>query len=104
MADGKLYVFSGSGKMTPQSESPVIFDTAYLYDLESDSWAKLETTVPAGLLGGIRSSAIGWQERDLRRLGSQQCAYGEVIVTGRRRLLCERRSRALRFMECPLVE
>ena len=48
---GKLYVFGGNGKATPDAVSPVIHDTAYVYDLAADSWSQLDTATPAGLSG-----------------------------------------------------
>lgn len=50
-SNGKLYIFGGNGKETADAVSPIIFDTAYVYDLAADSWAKLDTTTPAGLSG-----------------------------------------------------
>lgn len=50
-ANGKIYVFSGNGKPSADAKSPIIFDTVYAYDTESDSWSKLDTQTPAGLSG-----------------------------------------------------
>lgn len=48
---GRVYVFSGSGKPTPDAASPIIFDTVHVYDPAADAWATLDTATPAGLLG-----------------------------------------------------
>ncbi|MHA6730841.1 N-acetylneuraminate epimerase [Devosia sp. A369] len=48
---GKLYIFGGNGKATPDAISPIIYDTAYVYDPAADSWSKLDTVTPAGLSG-----------------------------------------------------
>ena len=48
---GRIYVFSGSGKPTPDAASPVIFDTVHVYDTAADAWSTVDTTTPAGLLG-----------------------------------------------------
>lgn len=50
-AGGKLYIFGGNGKPTTDAVSPIIYDTAYAYDPDADTWAKLETLTPAGLSG-----------------------------------------------------
>jgi N-acetylneuraminate epimerase len=51
VSDGRIYVFSGSGKETEDAASPIIFDTAWRYDPDADNWTQLDTTTPAGLLG-----------------------------------------------------
>ena len=51
-AAGKtIYVFSGNGKVDADAELPIIFDTVYAYDTESDTWTKLDTQTPVGLSG-----------------------------------------------------
>lgn len=51
VSNGVLYVFSGSGKTTPDAASPVIFETVSRYDPATDKWQTLDTTAPVGLLG-----------------------------------------------------
>lgn len=51
LAGGKLYVFSGSGKVNADDVAPIIFTDVHAYDLATNSWAKLDTQTPAGLLG-----------------------------------------------------
>ncbi|WP_294225479.1 N-acetylneuraminate epimerase [uncultured Shimia sp.] len=51
LAGDKLFVFSGSGKANPDDASPVIFTDVYAYDTLADTWAKIETATPVGLLG-----------------------------------------------------
>ena len=51
LAGGKLFVFSGSGKVNADDVAPIIFTDVHAYDLASDSWEKLDTQTPAGLLG-----------------------------------------------------
>lgn len=51
VSGGKIYVFSGSGKPTPDAASPIIFDTVHAYDPATDAWSTLDTATPAGLLG-----------------------------------------------------
>ncbi|WP_051540892.1 N-acetylneuraminate epimerase [Ahrensia sp. 13_GOM-1096m] len=51
MADGKLFVFSGSGKMSDDDASPIIFTDVYSYEIEENVWEKIETSTPVGLLG-----------------------------------------------------
>ncbi|MUJ65552.1 N-acetylneuraminate epimerase [Brucella abortus] len=55
-AGGKIFAFSGNGKATPDAKSPIIFDTAYVYDPGSDGWSKLDTQTPVGLSG---ANAVG---------------------------------------------
>ncbi|EEZ06861.1 Bme15 [Brucella ceti M490/95/1] len=55
-AGGKIFAFSGNGKATPDAKSPIIFDTAYVYDPGSDGWSKLDTQTPVGLSG---AKAVG---------------------------------------------
>lgn len=47
----RIYVFSGSGKATPDAASPIVFDTVHVYDTAADAWSTVDTTTPAGLLG-----------------------------------------------------
>ncbi|MGO4852416.1 N-acetylneuraminate epimerase [Phaeovulum sp. W22_SRMD_FR3] len=51
VSGGAIYVFSGSGKATPEAAAPVVFDTVYRYDPAQDLWEQLATTTPVGLLG-----------------------------------------------------
>ena len=50
-SDGKIYVFSGNGKPTPDATSPIIFDTVHAYDIATDTWSTVETATPVGLSG-----------------------------------------------------
>ncbi|PSV14207.1 N-acetylneuraminic acid mutarotase [Photobacterium kishitanii] len=49
--DGKIYIFSGSGKLKTTDESPIIFDSVYVYDIKNNNWYKQNTRTPVGLLG-----------------------------------------------------
>lgn len=51
MAGGRLYVFSGAGKAGPEETTPVVRTDAHVYDPYADSWQRLMTVVPVGLLG-----------------------------------------------------
>ncbi|MCD9517910.1 N-acetylneuraminate epimerase [Photobacterium phosphoreum] len=48
---GKIYVFSGSGKVESTDKAPVIFDSVYVYDINNNTWSKQNTRTPVGLLG-----------------------------------------------------
>ena len=50
-ADGKIYVFSGSGKAKSTDVAPIIFEDVYAYDIEANKWGKVKTKTPAGFLG-----------------------------------------------------
>lgn len=54
---GKLYVFGGNGKLAADAVSPIIYDTAYVYDPQADSWSQLDTVTPAGLSGARAMAA-----------------------------------------------
>ena len=49
--NGKIYIFSGSGKATVTDKSPIIFDSVYVYDINNNTWSKQNTRTPVGLLG-----------------------------------------------------
>lgn len=49
--DGKIYIFSGSGKIKATDKSPIIFDSVYVYDIKNNNWHKQNTRTPVGLLG-----------------------------------------------------
>ncbi|WP_412057910.1 N-acetylneuraminate epimerase [Bartonella sp. DGB2] len=51
VSDGKIFAFSGNGLATPDAQSPIIFDTVYVYDPVTDSWSKVDTKTPVGLSG-----------------------------------------------------
>lgn len=48
---GKIYIFGGNGKLTPDAESAIIFDSVYVYDLKVDCWNTVPTQTPVGLSG-----------------------------------------------------
>lgn len=50
-AGGKIFVFSGNGKATPDARSAIIFDSVHKYDPANDRWSRLETRTPVGLSG-----------------------------------------------------
>ncbi|MQR02141.1 YjhT family mutarotase [Glaciimonas soli] len=58
VVSGKIYVFGGAGRVNPQS-SLAQFDFVHCYDPLSDSWAKLPTRLPVGMLGASAISADG---------------------------------------------
>ncbi|PST87087.1 N-acetylneuraminic acid mutarotase [Photobacterium sp. NCIMB 13483] len=49
--NGKIYIFSGSGKAAVTDKSPIIFDSVYVYDIQNNTWSKQNTQTPVGLLG-----------------------------------------------------
>ncbi|WP_408646774.1 N-acetylneuraminate epimerase [Vibrio ponticus] len=51
-----IYIFGGSGKADAKAKSPVIFDTVYRFDSQNNSWSKMQTTAPVGLLGAASYS------------------------------------------------
>lgn len=51
VSDGKIFVFSGNGKASPDARSPIIFDSVYEYDIAADRWDKVDTRAPVGLSG-----------------------------------------------------
>lgn len=55
VSDDNLYVFSGAGKQLGSNDT-VVLDDAYCFDSKRDSWNKLNTTVPVGLLGASASA------------------------------------------------
>lgn len=57
----EIYVFGGSGKINASDAAPILFDSVYRYDVESDSWAQANTTSPVGLLGAASYSPDGKQ-------------------------------------------
>ena len=50
-AGGRIFVFGGVGKTTPDAATPIVFDTVHAYDVASDSWSLVPTRTPCGLLG-----------------------------------------------------
>ncbi|KQY15082.1 N-acetylneuraminic acid mutarotase [Rhizobium sp. Root73] len=68
----KIFAFSGNGKADASAKSPIIFDTVYAYDTESDTWSKLDTQTPVGLSGAKavplsdgRIAIVGGYNKDL---------------------------------------
>ncbi|MFQ3229109.1 N-acetylneuraminate epimerase [Reinekea sp.] len=59
MADGDVYVFGGSGKVTDGDPSPVIFEDIYKYDTSANKWQLVESKTPKGLLGAQAFSLGG---------------------------------------------
>ncbi|MDC5849990.1 N-acetylneuraminate epimerase [Vibrio europaeus] len=57
----EIYVFGGSGKVKPTDAAPILFDTVYRYNLETNTWAQANTTSPVGLLGAASYSPDGKQ-------------------------------------------
>ncbi|MGH6760819.1 MAG: N-acetylneuraminate epimerase [Phyllobacterium sp.] len=53
-----ILAFSGNGKADAAARSPIIFDTVYAYDTESDTWSKLDTQTPVGL-SGAKAATLG---------------------------------------------
>lgn len=51
VSDGKIFVFSGNGKVSPDARSPIIFDSVYVYGIAADRWDKVDTRTPVGLSG-----------------------------------------------------
>ncbi|MGF1911762.1 N-acetylneuraminate epimerase [Vibrio kasasachensis] len=51
-----IYVFGGSGKADQKAKSPVIFDSVYRFDVDTNSWSQVETKAPVGLLGATSYS------------------------------------------------
>lgn len=67
-----IYLFSGNGKATEDARSPIIFDTVYAYDTQSDRWSKRDTKTPVGLsgakavsLGDGRIALVGGYNKEL---------------------------------------
>lgn len=57
----EIYVFGGSGKANSSDPAPILFDSVYRYDVESDSWSQANTSTPVGLLGAASYSPDGKQ-------------------------------------------
>lgn len=57
----EIYVFGGSGKANLSDPAPILFDSVYRYDVESDSWSQANTSTPVGLLGAASYSPDGKQ-------------------------------------------
>lgn len=53
-----IYLFSGNGKAAEDDRSPIIFDTIYAYDTQSDRWSKRDTKTPVGL-SGAKAVSLG---------------------------------------------
>lgn len=51
-----IYVFGGSGKNNSSDAAPVLFDTVYRYDAGDNTWARVNTQTPVGLLGAASYS------------------------------------------------
>lgn len=51
VSGGRLYLFGGNGKSTPDAKSPIIFESVYAYDPAKDQWDAVETKTPTGLSG-----------------------------------------------------
>lgn len=52
---GKLYVFGGMGKATPDATSTV-FNQVHVYDPASNSWTRLNTRAPREVAGGVATA------------------------------------------------
>lgn len=48
---GRIYVFGGVGKFSPDAATPTVFDTVHSYDVAADAWSEVATRTPCGLLG-----------------------------------------------------
>lgn len=46
----ELYIFSGAGKLNPEDPLTVLMD-GYVFSLETETWQKIDTRLPVGLLG-----------------------------------------------------
>lgn len=53
---GDIYIFGGSGKIKSTDAAPILFDTVYRYNASSNTWLKIQTTSPVGLLGAASYS------------------------------------------------
>ncbi|WP_435433645.1 N-acetylneuraminate epimerase [Vibrio tapetis] len=51
-----IYVFGGSGKKNTSDAAPILFDTVYRYDADANTWARVNTQTPVGLLGAASYS------------------------------------------------
>lgn len=67
-----IYLFGGSGKAEPSDPSPILFDSVYRYDTKKDSWEKMNTTSPVGLLG---ASSYSPDNRQILFFGGYNKAY-----------------------------
>ncbi|WP_022942827.1 N-acetylneuraminate epimerase [Psychromonas hadalis] len=52
----EIYIFGGAGKQNKNDAAPILFDTVYRYDVNSDLWGKVDTITPVGLLGSVSYS------------------------------------------------
>lgn len=48
---GRLHVFSGLGKTSPDDAAPRVLQDVFTYDPATDVWTRLDTKPPAGFLG-----------------------------------------------------
>jgi N-acetylneuraminate epimerase len=55
----RIYVFAGQGKINPSDKNLVIFDTVYQYDIDNNSWSKVTTRTPQGLLASAALTLDG---------------------------------------------
>ena len=51
MAGGRLYVFSGAGKIHADALAPVVLTCVHAYDPATNCWRRIDTETPVGLLG-----------------------------------------------------
>lgn len=58
VGDG-IYVFGGSGKVSESDRAPILFDTVYRYNTNSDTWIQINSHSPVGLLGAASYSPDG---------------------------------------------
>ncbi|HAT8513674.1 TPA: YjhT family mutarotase [Vibrio vulnificus] len=56
-----IFVFGGSGKASDDASSPIIFDTVYRFDTQTNRWHQVKTQTPVGLLGASSYSPDGKQ-------------------------------------------
>ncbi|WP_211455257.1 YjhT family mutarotase [Collimonas antrihumi] len=101
VANGKIYVFGGAGRANPSS-SLEQFDVVHCYDPLSDSWAKLPTRLPVGMLGasaicvdGVRILVFGGYNKP-----QFDCFFAKYDSLG-----ALQQKRALReFMDRPVLD
>ncbi len=51
VADGKILVFGGAGKVNASDRAPIIFNSVYSFDIKDNRWVEEKTRSPVGLLG-----------------------------------------------------
>ncbi|WP_378941924.1 YjhT family mutarotase [Mesorhizobium sp. ANAO-SY3R2] len=55
---GRLFVFGGVGKTTPDAATPIVFDAVHAYDATADVWAEIDARTPCGLLGAKAATLV----------------------------------------------